>query len=184
MISYWKPELWLPIGLSYHESILNKHFLLHKLDKLLSSGCQFDLRGNGVGELAQFQNVIDHRHEYARQWKKEKGALVFGFFGDYVPEEIIYAAGILPVKIFGSRKATSIADAHISPDKWCFFCRDCLEEGLSGRYDYLDGLVITVSCFHLPAELRQLGAPFAHLFSSLPGYAFLRPRGSGKRVFP
>ena len=102
-----------------------------------------------MGELAQFQNVIEHRHEYARQWKKEKGALVFGFFGDYVPEEIIYAAGILPVKIFGSRKATIIADAHISPDKWCFFCRDCLEEGLSGRYDYLDGLVITVSCFHL-----------------------------------
>jgi benzoyl-CoA reductase subunit C len=102
-----------------------------------------------VSELEQFQNVVHHRHEYAKQWKREKGALVFGFFGDYVPEEIPYAAGILPVKMFGCQKATYIADAHISPEKWCFFCRDCFAEGLSGRYDYLDGLVITVSCFHL-----------------------------------
>ena len=99
--------------------------------------------------LRRFHEVVGERHEYALRWKREKGAPVFGVLGDYVPEEMIYAAGILPVRILGGHEPPHLADPHISPDKWCFLCRDCLAEGLSGKYRYLDGLIITVSCFHL-----------------------------------
>jgi benzoyl-CoA reductase subunit C len=36
----------------------------------------------------------------------------------------------------------------MSPHKWCPFSCGCLAEGLQGKYDYLDGLVIASGCFH------------------------------------
>jgi benzoyl-CoA reductase subunit C len=100
-------------------------------------------------EIQRFHEVVDHRHEYADQWKREKKRPVFGYFCDYVPEEIVYAAGILPIRILGGHVLQNIADRYISPNKWCPVCRDCLAQGLSGKYGYLDGIVITLSCFHL-----------------------------------
>ncbi len=32
---------------------------------------------------------------------------------------------------------------------YCPFCRDCLAQGLKGRYDYLDGIIIAQSCLHI-----------------------------------
>lgn len=32
---------------------------------------------------------------------------------------------------------------------FCPFCRDCLAQGLKGRYDYLDGIMIAQSCLHI-----------------------------------
>jgi benzoyl-CoA reductase subunit C len=99
--------------------------------------------------LQRFIQIVVNRHEYALEWKRKTGSLVFGCFGDYVPEEIIYAAGILPVRIFGSHSPSYTADPHISPDKWCPFCRSCLAEALAGKYKYIDGIVSGLSCFHL-----------------------------------
>ena len=99
--------------------------------------------------LQRFNEIVVNRHEYALEWKRKTGSLVFGCLGDYVPEEIIYAAGILPVRIFGSHSPAYTADPHISPDKWCPFCRSCLAEALAGKYMYIDGIVSGLSCFHL-----------------------------------
>jgi benzoyl-CoA reductase subunit C len=102
-----------------------------------------------VKALQSLGEVATNRHEYALQWKRKTGSPVFGCFGDYVPEEIIYATGILPVRIFGSHSPAYSADPHISPDKWCPFSRGCLAEALSGKYNYIDGIVSGLSCFHL-----------------------------------
>ncbi|HEC38959.1 MAG TPA: benzoyl-CoA reductase, partial [bacterium] len=32
---------------------------------------------------------------------------------------------------------------------YCPFCRDCLAQGLKGRFDYLDGIMIAQSCLHI-----------------------------------
>ena len=32
---------------------------------------------------------------------------------------------------------------------FCPFCRDCLAQGLKGRFDYLDGIMIAQSCLHI-----------------------------------
>jgi benzoyl-CoA reductase subunit C len=32
---------------------------------------------------------------------------------------------------------------------YCPFCRDCLAQGLKGRYNYLDGIMISQSCLHI-----------------------------------
>lgn len=95
-----------------------------------------------------FSELVENRHDYAADWKERKKGRLFGYLCTYVPEEIIYAAGILPVRILGAQEPQSVSDAHIYP-MYCPFCRDCLAQGLLGRYNYLDGIVMARSCMHI-----------------------------------
>lgn len=96
----------------------------------------------------QFRGWYEGRHDYARAWKERTGGKVVGFFCTYVPEEILLAADILPVRILGSHEPQSLTEPHIF-GMYCPFCRDCLAQGLKGRYDYLDGVMIAQSCLHI-----------------------------------
>ena len=101
-----------------------------------------------TGEFDQFKDWYKNRHEYAMEWKKRTGGKVMGYFCTYVPEEILYAANILPVRILGSHEPQDVTEPHIFA-MFCPFCRDCLAQGLKGRYDYLDGIMIAQSCLHI-----------------------------------
>lgn len=96
----------------------------------------------------KFRNWEKNRHEYAKEWKKRTGGKVMGFFCTYAPEELMHAAGILPVRILGSHEPQDVTEPHIFA-MYCPFCRDCLAQGLKGRYDYLDGIMISQSCLHI-----------------------------------
>jgi benzoyl-CoA reductase subunit C len=96
----------------------------------------------------EFRKIVAQRHEYAQDWKEKTGGKVFGYLCSYVPEEVMYAAGILPVRILGTGEPTLEADKYILP-MWCSFSRDCLSQGLRGRYDYLDGIVYARCCQHM-----------------------------------
>jgi len=97
----------------------------------------------------KFQQWADNRHDYAREWKKKNGGKVVGYFCTYMPEEILYAADLLPVRIFGSHEPDiSIVEPHIF-GMYCPVCRGCLAEGLKGRYEYLNGIVLAQSCMHM-----------------------------------
>jgi benzoyl-CoA reductase subunit C len=89
-----------------------------------------------------------NRHAYAKDWKERTGGKVLGYFCTYVPEEILHAAGVLPVRILGSHEPQDVTEPHIF-GMFCPFCRDCLAQGLKGRYDYLDGIMIAQSCLHI-----------------------------------
>lgn len=99
--------------------------------------------------LTGFKEWYDTRHEYVKEWKKKnpKGK-VMGYFCTYVPEEILYAADVLPVRILGSHEPQDVTEPHIF-GMYCPFCRDCLAQGLKGRYNYLDGIMIAQSCLHI-----------------------------------
>ena len=96
----------------------------------------------------QFEYWYKNRHDYALEWKKRTGGKVMGFFCTYVPEEILYAADILPVRILGSHEPQDVTEPHIFA-MFCPFCRDCLAQGLKGRFDYLNGIMIAQSCLHI-----------------------------------
>jgi benzoyl-CoA reductase subunit C len=96
----------------------------------------------------KFKECYDNRHEYAKNWKeKNPEGKVLGYFCTYVPEEILYAANILPVRILGGHEPPHLVTPHMF-DMWCPFSRDCLNQGLQGKYDYLDGIMIAQSCLH------------------------------------
>ncbi len=92
-----------------------------------------------------FQRYARSHHEAVRQWKADTGRKVIGYLCCVVPEEIIYAAGALPVRIVGTSDELERAQLHVPPNT-CPFMRSCLDAGLRGLYDYLDGVVIPTTC--------------------------------------
>lgn len=63
--------------------------------------------------IEMFQEWYENRHEYAKYWKDKTGGKVLGYFCTYVPEEICYAAGVLPVRILGSHEPQDVTEPHI-----------------------------------------------------------------------
>lgn len=96
----------------------------------------------------KFRDGIDNRHEYAKEWKEKTSHRIIGYFCTYVPEEILYAADILPVRILGSHEPPTVTEPYIFA-MFCHLCRDSLAQGLKGRFDYLDGIAEGQSCLHL-----------------------------------
>src|SRR3972149_6595731 len=98
--------------------------------------------------LARFQEVVAHRHDYAREWQERTGRKVVGYLCTYVPEELLYAAGLLPVRVLGAHQPQDVTESHIF-GRYCPYSRDCLAQGLLGRFDYLQGLVYAHTCIHM-----------------------------------
>lgn len=90
-----------------------------------------------------FNEIVMNRHAYAKRLSHERPSI--GYFCDFVPEEILHAAGFVPLRITGTRKPVSLADRHLQSNV-CSFARSCLELVLNGTYRYLSGVVIPHSC--------------------------------------
>ena len=78
---------------------------------------------------------------------KQQGGKIYGWLCTYVPEEIIMAAGALPIRITGYNQETELEDgsAYLYINN-CSFSRSCLQMGLRGEYDYLDGVIGGSTC--------------------------------------
>jgi benzoyl-CoA reductase subunit C len=92
-----------------------------------------------------FATVAGDRHGAARSWKEKTGNKVFGYFTGVSPEEILFAADVLPIRITGTGEPLEIADQHLAANS-CPFARSCLDAGMRGHYDYLDGVVVPNTC--------------------------------------
>jgi len=88
---------------------------------------------------------VENRHEATKKWKQETGKKVYGYFCCVTPEEILAAADILPVRITGTGEPLKNVDLHVPPNS-CPFARSCLDAGMLGIYDYLDGVVVPTTC--------------------------------------
>jgi len=101
---------------------------------------------------------------------KRSGKKVFGWLCTYVPEEILHAAGILPIRITGYSQETELDDgnAYLYVNN-CSFSRSCLQLGLRGEYEFLDGVVGGSTCdgarrlFDL--WRHYIGTPFHHVLT-------------------
>ncbi|MCL6446734.1 MAG: 2-hydroxyacyl-CoA dehydratase family protein [Armatimonadetes bacterium] len=94
--------------------------------------------------IAEIRKELDN-FTAVRKWKEETGQKVIGWFPPDVPEELIAAAGALPVGISGFRPETRLAEAHL-PRYVCSFMRGSLEMALRGELDFLDGVVFPHAC--------------------------------------
>ena len=91
-----------------------------------------------------FKKLVENRHEYARAWKKRTGGKVVGWFETYFPEELAYAAGLLPVRILAEHEPDILSDKWIYAS--CYPVKDIVNQILLGRLDYIDGFVNTEGC--------------------------------------
>ena len=76
---------------------------------------------------------------------KETGKPAVGCFPLFVPEELIYAAGFLPVGMWGGISAFQKSNQYIQSFA-CSIMRANLELGMSGAYDFLKAALIPSQC--------------------------------------
>ncbi len=87
-------------------------------------------------------------NEYIERWRADGGKIV-AYFCSYIPEEIIHAAGLLPMRIRATGSAeTDDGDTYLSSYN-CTFTRHFLDIVLKGGFDFVDGIVGMNSCDHI-----------------------------------
>lgn len=87
-------------------------------------------------------NSPEERNKWALAWK-EQGKKVIGMIDYYVPEEIIWAAGMLPWRLTGTwEAATPLAEVWRLPNLDVSLTH-ILESFLKGEYAFLDGAIFT-----------------------------------------
>ena len=79
--------------------------------------------------------------EYKAQGKKVVGVLPY-----YAPEELVYAAGIVPMGIWGSNKKTISRAKEYCATFYCTIAQLALEMLLDGTMDQLDGIITPTIC--------------------------------------
>jgi benzoyl-CoA reductase/2-hydroxyglutaryl-CoA dehydratase subunit BcrC/BadD/HgdB len=85
---------------------------------------------------------------------KNKGVKVVGYFpGNYVPVEIIHAAGAIPICLFqGGDSASVNVSSSLIPEHFCPFARAQIGETILNKnpyYQMIDLLVTPTTCQHL-----------------------------------
>lgn len=117
-------------------------------------------RGVSMEKLHTMYTIAENPGEYLRGLKKNKGRIL-GYFCSYAPEEIILAADVHPVRLFGTRDDISLADAHLQ-SYCCSLVRGALEDVLRGNLDFLDGAVFPHTCDSIQrlSDLWRLNTDF------------------------
>jgi len=76
---------------------------------------------------------------------KARPKKIIGYLCSYAPEELIYAAGFHPMRLFSSKSEIMMAEQHLQA-YCCSLVRGVLEDSLSGRLSFLDGTVFPHTC--------------------------------------
>ncbi|MGD9394429.1 MAG: 2-hydroxyacyl-CoA dehydratase family protein, partial [Dehalococcoidia bacterium] len=82
----------------------------------------------------------ENRTKWATEWQQQ-GKKVIGVLDSLVPEEVIYAAGMLPWRIQGTWQADVSRAMRYRLPQGNTFLNHVLESLLEGELDFLDGMV-------------------------------------------
>ncbi|MDP2954387.1 MAG: 2-hydroxyacyl-CoA dehydratase family protein, partial [Chloroflexota bacterium] len=105
-------------------------------------------------ELQRFFDVVADPYKVVKDWKeKNPGKKAIGLFPMYLPEEIVHAAGMLPVELWESNEPITAAHSYTTPYN-CALSRSVLDDALKAKLDFLNGLVLYDTC------LQAKGIPF------------------------
>ncbi|MEG0803748.1 MAG: 2-hydroxyacyl-CoA dehydratase family protein, partial [Pygmaiobacter sp.] len=98
--------------------------------------------------LALLQELCEAAHHPRRtleQEMKRTGRKAVGCFPLYTPDEVVDAAGFLPVGLWGGTTQPQLCGQYLQ-SFCCSVMRANLEQGLSGDYDLLTAVVIPTYC--------------------------------------
>src|SRR4030065_2925349 len=132
--------------------------------------------------IEKFRRITEDTHEYANSLKA-KGQLLAGYMCPHVPEEILYAAGIIPVRILSSHVSQAMTRSYMH-ETYCSFSHDCAYQGLAHNYDFLDLIVTSSSCIHMGEAFnvwvrfagfqgKSFLIPYPHIIETKPAAAFM-----------
>lgn len=95
-----------------------------------------------------FLNVSNSiMNSYIKEWQNNNKKVV-GYYCTYIPEELLYAAKLLPFRIRATgNNSTELGDIYMVRFT-CSFVRASLDLALKGGFDFFDGYFICNSCDH------------------------------------
>ncbi len=98
----------------------------------------------------------------ARDWKKaDPSRKVVGYLPVYIPRELIHAAGMLPLGIMGGGDNLEVIHGDAYYQSYiCRIPRSTIELGVSGRLDFVDGMLFPSIC----DVIRNLSGMWKMLF--------------------
>ncbi len=99
-----------------------------------------------ISRCEQLHEDIDF--SAARDWKAAKpGRKVIGYLPVYIPEELIHAAGMLPLGVSGGGDQMEVIHGDAYYQSYiCRIPRSTLELGITNRLDFVDGMVFPSIC--------------------------------------
>ena len=114
-----------------------------------------------MNHLDEIRQAVLDPYGYAKKYRQDTGGKIVGYFCSYAPEEIVWAAGALPFRIFSRRGNLHLADRHLQ-SYCCSLVRSVLEEALSGELGFLDGVVFPHTCDSIQrlSDIWRLNVPY------------------------
>jgi benzoyl-CoA reductase subunit C len=106
--------------------------------------------------LVRVKEIYQDRPRRVRELKA-KGKKVMGYLCIYPTLEMMTALDIIPYRILGDMQEPVTEADTCLPSVVCPFIRSCLDLGLKGKFDFLDGVVFSHVC--------DVGEKTAHLWN-------------------
>lgn len=94
--------------------------------------------------IAPFENVTADYYAYARN-AAAQGRKIAGYMCSYAPQELLHAAGYLPIRILGRIGETTRADELLQAFS-CSFARSVLDSALEGEWPFLSLVMFSHTC--------------------------------------
>jgi len=99
---------------------------------------------------------------------------ISGYFSNYIPEEIIAATGLYPLRMIGFND-TQKASRSVMFNPICSFVQDVFTAAGSGEYSFLTNIIFPNSC----DSLRVLGQMWEHQIKTPKAYTLFHPINVG-----
>ena len=93
----------------------------------------------------EFSKVLEDPYRRLAAWKLANRRKVIGCLPMYAPEEMIHAAGILPVTLLGERGPLAMGNKHLLTYT-CQELRSTFDMLLKGEFEPLDGILVPLIC--------------------------------------
>ena len=95
--------------------------------------------------LNEFKECSEHPYRVISAYKQE-GKMVIGVLPYFAPVELVVAAGMVPMGIWGSNKKTIAMAKEYCATFYCTIAQLALEMLLDGTLDQLDGIITPTIC--------------------------------------
>jgi benzoyl-CoA reductase subunit C len=90
--------------------------------------------------LDTFKKIAEQPYEAAKEWKKNTGGRIIGYFPMHFPEELIHASGLLPVMLQEGDEPVTEGHAYYYPF-FCGYSRSIVDQAAKDQLRFLDAML-------------------------------------------
>ena len=119
--------------------------------------------------INEFKAIADNPRKAMDDYKKETGKGAVGIMPVYCPEEIVHAAGYLPIGMWGAQKKQISKARTYLPPFACSILQSVIVLELGGVYDDLEAVIFSVPCDTLKCMSQKWNRP-------VPAIVFTHPQ--------